>query len=120
LRGHYNKKATFNKVQFMTNTLRYPEFLSLTLLDPVSKAKFAKDVEGLIAERGAFDGLSTLSVSEVDQLRRMVDYMNEVNPNEYALRKDFVAFVDEYDRRRNTNFNKTFPELTEFYKLCQN
>jgi hypothetical protein len=104
----------------MTNTLRYPEFLSLTLLDLASKTKFAKDVEDLIAERGVHDGLATLSFTEVDQLRRMVDYMNETSPNQEQLRKDFAAFIAEYDRRRDTDFNKTFPELSEFYKLCQN
>jgi organic radical activating enzyme len=119
LRGRYNKTVTFNKVQFMTNTLRYPEFLSLTLLDKETKIKFAQEVETLIAERGKFDGLATLSVSEVDQLRRMINYMNEINPNEKILRKDFVAFINEYDQRRNTDFNQVFPELTEFYKICQ-
>jgi hypothetical protein len=89
-------------------------------LDRESKIKFTQDVEQLIEERGKFDGLATLSFAEIDQLRRMVDYMNEDNPNEYKLRKDFIAFVNEYDRRRNTNFNRTFPELSEFYKLCQN
>jgi hypothetical protein len=100
--------------------LRYPEFLSLTLLDQASKIKFAQDVEQLIEERGKFDGLATLSFSEIDQLRRMVDYMNETNPNEETLRKDFALFITEYDSRRNTDFNQTFPELSEFYKLCQN
>jgi hypothetical protein len=120
LRGHYNKNSTFNKVQFMTNTLRYPEFLSLTILDPATKEKFAKDVEQLILERGTHDGLATLSFTEVDQLRRMVNYMNETHPNEKVLRQDFAAFITEYDRRRDTDFNKTFPELVNFYKLCQN
>jgi organic radical activating enzyme len=119
LRGRYNRKAMFNKVQFMTNTLRYPEFLSLTLLDPATKTKFANDVEKLITERGNYDGLATLSFSEIDQLRRMVDYMNETSPNEATFRKDFASFIAEYDIRRNTDFNKTFPELSEFYKLCQ-
>jgi len=119
LRGNYNKTATFNKVQFMTNTLRYPEFLSLTLLDKESKIKFAQDVETLIAERGNFDGLATLSFSEVDQLRRMIDYMHETNLDEYKLRKDFAAFITEYDHRRDTDFNQVFPELRNFYQLCQ-
>ena len=30
-------------------------------------------------------------------------------------RKDFIKFVDEYDKRRNTNFTETFPQLKEFY-----
>ena len=28
---------------------------------------------------------------------------------------DFVAFVDEHDKRRGTNFLETFPEFAEFY-----
>lgn len=35
-------------------------------------------------------------------------------------RKDFVVFVDEHDKRRGTNFLKTFPEMEEFYHLCKN
>ena len=31
-------------------------------------------------------------------------------------RNNFVKFVDEHDKRRGTNFLKTFPELEEFYK----
>jgi len=35
------------------------------------------------------------------------------------IRKDFVTFVDEHDRRRGTNFLKTFPEMEKFYNLCK-
>ena len=31
-------------------------------------------------------------------------------------RKQFVKYVTEYDRRRETNFIKTFPQLKEFYE----
>lgn len=113
LRAHFNKTATFNKVQFMTNFLRYPEFLSLTILDPASKQRFTDEVETLIM------GRPDLSESEIDQLRRMIDYMNGTDDKELQLRKDFAAFIKEYDARRGTNFNATFPELTEFYTLCQ-
>jgi hypothetical protein len=27
--------------------------------------------------------------------------------------------VDEHDKRRGTNFLKTFPELEEFYRECE-
>ena len=113
LRAHFNKTATFNKVQFMTNFLRYPEFLSLTILDPASKQRFTDDVETLIM------GRPDLSESEIDQLRRMIDYMNGTDDKELQLRKDFASFIAEYDQRRSTNFNTTFPELTEFYTICQ-
>ena len=34
--------------------------------------------------------------------------------------KDFVAFVDEHDRRRGTNFAETFPEYMELYHFWKN
>lgn len=34
------------------------------------------------------------------------------------FRRDFKVFVDEHDRRRGTNFLKTFPEMQQFYNLC--
>jgi organic radical activating enzyme len=121
LRGKYNKTADFNKVQFMTNFLRYPEFLSLNLLDDDVKNKFSVDIENLIKERGNWNGYDTLMFSEVDQLRRMLDYMN--SPIDQmklkSSRKDFVSFIDEYDRRRGTNFFETFPELERFYHICK-
>ena len=49
----------------------------------------------------------------------MVDYMNSDVDKLTILRKDFVAFVDEYDKRRGTNFHRTFPELTNFYNQCK-
>jgi hypothetical protein len=32
-----------------------------------------------------------------------------------TYRKDFKIFVDEHDRRRNTNFAQIYPELLTFY-----
>jgi hypothetical protein len=34
-------------------------------------------------------------------------------------RKDFILFIDEYDKRRGKNFLKTFPEMKDFYNLCK-
>ena len=121
LRGKYNKNASFNKVQFMTNTLRFPEFLSLRLLDEKTKQKFTREVSQLIQEKGVWDGYDTLTYAEADQLKRMIDYMNlEYEPSRLKiLRNDFVRFIDEYDIRRNKNFKQTFSELEEFYNLCK-
>ena len=35
-------------------------------------------------------------------------------------RKDFYNWFTEYDRRRDTNFKETFPELLRFYNDCKN
>jgi hypothetical protein len=56
---------------------------------------------------------------EIYKLNRIYNIIiNELkNPdvNRNRHRSDFTIFVDEHDRRRGTNFLKTFPELTEMY-----
>ena len=37
-----------------------------------------------------------------------------------TLRKDFVIFVDEHDRRRGTDFLGTFPEMEGVYREWKN
>ncbi len=34
-------------------------------------------------------------------------------------RKNFKRFVDALDKRRNTSFLETFPEMKDFYELCE-
>lgn len=122
LRGVFNPRATFNKVQFMTNYLRYPEFLALPILDDDTKHEFKQAIEELIEERSGdhYNGASKLSMHEVDQLNRMIEHMYQnTHAEQNRLRKDLVAYVDEYDKRRGTNFLETYPELERFYNLCK-
>ena len=64
---------------------------------------------------------------EVEKLKRIYWVtQNEANRTRDAAaehkrnmhRRDFALFVDEHDRRRGTDFAKTFPELMDFYSLC--
>ena len=55
---------------------------------------------------------------EIMKLKRTVDWIkaNRFTGKELEVqRKDFVSFVDEHDRRRGTDFIRTFPELGGFY-----
>ena len=58
-------------------------------------------------------GFSTV---EIQKLKRTYDYAVGVDDFDVDTnRRDFVKFVDQYDKRRNLNFLETFPELKEFY-----
>ena len=109
----------------MSNYLRYPEFLAITNLDNKSKDRFKLSVDKLIKERKPTSGLDKdecLTYSQIDQLNRLVDHMynNTDSGDKLKLnRKDFYNFTQEYDKRRGTSFDKAFPDLNEFYKLCQ-
>jgi hypothetical protein len=45
--------------------------------------------------------------------------MQEGTPDIERKQADFYRFFSEHDRRRSTNFLKTFPEMTEFWSLCE-
>jgi organic radical activating enzyme len=50
---------------------------------------------------------------EIEKLDR-IQYLIKEEPEETAV-KDFWLFFSEHDRRRNTNFLATFPEMSELY-----
>ena len=58
---------------------------------------------------------------EVVKIRRIYDYfMGDVDEfSREHHRKDFYKFFSEHDRRRGTNFCKTYPELADFYHKCK-
>lgn len=59
----------------------------------------------------------------VDVLCEVKDARNSdettTNKSISKQRSDFYEFVNEYDRRRKTNFLDTFPEMQQFYNLCE-
>lgn len=67
------------------------------------------------ANRGFFE-------YEADKLKRIWEMAEAYVPDEYCTisRKNFVAFVDEHDKRRGTNFLETFPEFEKTYNRWKN
>ena len=55
--------------------------------------------------------------SDLERMRMLCNLLKTHTISEKIFErdyKDFCLFVTEYDRRRGTDFNKTFPELIEF------
>ena len=104
--------------------LRHPAHQSAVILPPeyVEMLEPALAIMNANAEThdNAYKGFFDF---EIEKMRRFMDYI-KAGPHEAerinvdVSRRDFKSFVDEHDRRRGTNFKKTFPELEEFYNLC--
>ena len=57
---------------------------------------------------------------EVQKVRRIYDWMLATDEEKIiSQRQDFYRFFKEHDKRRGTNFKKTFPELADFYEDCK-
>jgi hypothetical protein len=65
---------------------------------------------------------SKFSELEYEKFLRVVKYMESAIYTPEKLKegkRDFFNWFTEYDRRRGTDFKKTFPKLIEFYNDCK-
>ena len=105
-------------IQLDTSYLRWPTFLSVKIL-PEEHKELILDA----AKKALYYGIKTFthdnygfSNIEIQKIKRLYDYaIGTSNFQLEKFRKDFVNFVDDYDKRRNLNFKETFPELVGMY-----
>ena len=59
---------------------------------------------------------------EIQKLKRTYDWaISPIKDEElHKARYNFYQFFSEHDKRRGTDFCKTFPEYEEFYHFCKN
>lgn len=55
------------------------------------------------------------------KMGRILEWMRQPLPEaeKKKRQKEFYEFFSEHDRRRNTDFLKTFPEMEDFWKQCR-
>ena len=106
-----------------TSYLRYPKHQSVKLLENQHKNIILDNAETALYYGVHVFNNENMGMTEVEtqKIKRIYDWSiseeGSVSDND---RVDFVKFVDEHDRRRGTNFVKTFPELEDFYNRLKN
>ena len=115
LRSDYNKTLEYNRIPLSINYLRWPEHLSVKLLPQELRKKLSDNIiesaQPWLKYYNKHE-FSRLYLEEWDQLIRFCDYLNK--DEDVGLKRSYFAkFIKEYDRRRGTNFSKTFPEFSD-------
>ena len=118
LRVVYNTSSAWNRIPLSINIMHWPPHLQCTLLDKDTRTVIANNVEQVCnswlkyytAEKHA-----RLYLEEFDQIQRLCDYLRNTEP---ALehRHDFVRYIYAYNKRRNKDFLKIFPEYAQLLK----
>jgi hypothetical protein len=109
-----------HRIRFDTPYLKEPLQYDMNILP---KADFMPYMDEALAFMRANVGPTSNQFTEIEyeKFRRVVKYMETTVYSDDKLkegRKDFYAWFTEHDRRRNTNFKETFPEMVDFYNLC--
>jgi organic radical activating enzyme len=103
--------------------LRYPQHQAIKIAPPGWNSKYiTKQLEFI---RNNLEDPSDPAKAnygfysfEADKFQRLQEVFSNENLSQEeldTLRRDFVIFVDEHDRRRGTDFLATFPEMEDVY-----
>lgn len=111
---------TYQRVWFDTPVLREPAWQSLQIL-PESYAEklehlWAWMVRQLETPEDPFHGFKDYELARLD---RDIAWMRSGQGQDHSVAKaDFYRFFSEHDRRRGTDFSKTFPEMKSWWDEC--
>jgi len=113
--------TTYQRVWFDTPVLRQPAWQSLQLL-PESYAQRLESVRDWMSahkttESDPHNGFKDYEVARLD---RDIAWMRSAQSQDHSVaRADFYKFFNEHDRRRGTDFLKTFPEMASWWAECE-
>jgi organic radical activating enzyme len=116
LRNQFTLDLEHNRVRFNVSYLRWPLHQSLTILPQETKRAFAASLNQAVRDCSVKSHWVPMYLEEQDQVQRLIEFMFSQAPDPVQQR-NFYTFFTEYDRRRGTNFLKTFPELQSLYQL---
>jgi hypothetical protein len=111
----------YQRVWFDTPVLREPAWQSLQIL-PESYAEklewlWAWMMRQIETEAEPFKGFKDY---ELHRLDRDIAWMRAAQSVDHSVAKaDFYRFFSEHDRRRGTDFLKTFPEMCSWWEECR-
>jgi MoaA/NifB/PqqE/SkfB family radical SAM enzyme len=120
LRNKHSK--TFQRVWFDTPMLRYPAWQSIQILPERYQGLLEESIRYMKKyEETRENRLTGIKDFEIAKLERVLAWMKLEVSSEKLMRDraDFFRFFNEHDRRRGTNFIKTFPEMADFWELCE-
>ena len=114
----------WNSAVFLDSSyLRYPAHQTVQVLEPVWDKEVLRqcqqmDYLGVPLFDHKYIGYSDV---EIQKLKRLYDWMHSRVDDKRLLeqRYNFGKYFEEHDKRRGTDFKKTFPELADFFEKCK-
>jgi organic radical activating enzyme len=97
--------------------LDHPKWMNVGILPKSFMPLLQKQIKFMKDNKISNDIRIGFTEYEIGKLER-IQYLFQDDP-ELVNQKDFVLFFDEHDRRRNTDFLATFPEMKDFYHYCK-
>lgn len=107
-------------VWFDVPMLTFPAWQSIQILPKRYREILRDDIEYFKSKMSNdFADIHDFQVAKLERVLAWMEQGESMTPMELKRnRADFYKFFSEHDRRRNTNFLETFPEMEDFWTLC--
>ena len=111
-----------HKVRFDTPYLREPIQYDMNILPKEEFMPYMYESLQFMKDNLDDNRPDAFSTIEYEKFKRVVDYMAETVYTDEKLiegRRDFYNWFNELDDRRENDMLSVFPEMMDFYRLCQ-
>jgi organic radical activating enzyme len=120
----YNKdtQRKWQRIRFDTPYLKEPLQYDMNILPKDEFMPYMENHLEFIKNNLDNNNKTQFSTIEFEKFKRVVEYMRNSHYNDHKIsegRRDFFNWFTEYDRRRNLDFRKTFPDMNNFMDLCK-
>ena len=109
-------------IRFDTPYLRDPIQYDMNILPKEEFMPYMNDALKFMEDNLDDTRADAFSTIEYEKFKRVVDYMAETVYSDEKLiegRRDFYNWFNELDDRRENDLLSVFPEMMDFYRLCQ-
>ena len=108
---HFDEERSINlDIPYLDN----PKWMSVRILPTTYKDQIVKQINYMQSNHCEGKGFHGWEIAKLERIQYLFGEEREQNHL-----KDFALFFDEHDKRRNTNFLDTFPELASLYAECK-
>ena len=123
-RKQYNwtKQNEHHRIRFDTPYLKEPLQYDMNILPKDEFMPFMYRTLKFMEHNVDNNSVEKFSSVEYEKFKRVADYMeNTVYSDEKLIegRRDFYNWFNALDSRRETDMLSQFPEMTDFYNLCE-
>ena len=123
-RKQYNwtKETEHHRIRFDTPYLREPLQYDMNILPKAEFMPFMHRTLEFMLHNVDNNSVEKFSSVEYEKFKRVVDYMETTIYSDEKLiegRRDFFNWFNALDTRRETDILSRFPEMTNFYNLCE-
>ena len=110
----------YQRIWFDTPLLREPDWQNIQILPPSYQMIHQEAIDWMKQNIETRDNrLHCIKDFEIQRMERDLAYMKKGTHDVDRKRADFWKFFKEYDKRHDRNIRDIFPQMSDFFNLCE-